>query len=128
MPSRYHLTPTAQKHVREAMHETRQRWGTNQAKKYRADFENGLQHLAENHPRLRTPHREALAEGTDFSLHLIEHRYVAYQPYGENDIIIAGIFHESMDMPRHLRDLQSMTRDEIDALRRDIKHLKTKAH
>lgn len=125
MRAKYHLTLTAQGHVREAVHETRRRWGTHRAKKYRVDFERGLQHLADNHLRLCSPHGEALAEGTYFSLHLIEHRYVAYQSYGKYDIIIAGIFHEAMDMPRHLQKLQAMSAAEINALKQALRTVKT---
>jgi plasmid stabilization system protein ParE len=69
------MTPTAEEHLRLAVKETRARWGRARANRYSNDFLDGLDHLAENHRRLRTAHREAMGEGTVFHLHLMEHRY-----------------------------------------------------
>lgn len=125
---RYHTTNTAETHFWQALSDTRIKWGRLQVRKYRRELLDAFLYIAEHHPRMRSPHRAALAEGTDFSLHFAGHRYIAYIPHDRHNVIIAGIFHESMDIPHHLRELQSMTRDEIDALRRDIKRLQTKAH
>jgi plasmid stabilization system protein ParE len=117
---RYALTPTARNQIRYAFQETRSQWGLQQAKKYRHALLSGLQNLADNHQSLRTSYREKLAEGTSFSIHLIEHRYAAFQEYDANTIIIAGIFHESMDIPARLKELQDMTRNEISTLKREL--------
>ena len=55
-----------------------------------------------------------------FSIHRVEHRYVAFQVHDAKTIIIAGFFHESMDIPNRLLELQSMTQPEMDALKRRI--------
>jgi plasmid stabilization system protein ParE len=116
----YRMTHTARDHLREAVRDTQKKWGQKQASRYNIAFFDGLQRLANNHHRLRSPHRDELVEGTDFSIHLIQHRYVAFQPHNPTTIIIAGIFHESMDIPTKLRELQQMARHEIDALRQEI--------
>jgi len=61
-----------------------------------------------------------MEEGTNFSIHLVEHRYIAFQEHDKNTVIIAGIFHESMDIPSRLKELQAMTKLEIDALKYEI--------
>jgi hypothetical protein len=43
---------------------------------------------------------------------------VAFQPHNKDSIIIVGIFHESMDMPARLKELQTLTRHEITALKK----------
>jgi plasmid stabilization system protein ParE len=118
--ARFWITPTAQNHIRNALSNTRDKWGHNQAVKYRQKLEQGLQHIADNHHTFNSPHRNELAKDTTFSIHLIEHHYVAFQKHDKNIIIIAGIFHESMDIKTRLTELHSMTRHEIDALKREI--------
>ncbi len=112
----YHMTATAETHFWNALRESKQKWGRKRAEKYRIDFLAGLQHIADNHQTFNSPHRTTMAEGTAFSIHLVEHRYVAFQTYG-NDVIIAGIFHEHMDVPARLNELQNMSQAEIDAIR-----------
>jgi plasmid stabilization system protein ParE len=119
------MTPTAEVHFWEALGDTTRKWGEKQAEKYRLKFLDGLQHIAENHEKFHSSHRDDLAAGTDFSVHLVEHRYVAFQAQNQNTVIIAAIFHESMDIPTRLRELQTMGRHEIDILRREIGHLRT---
>lgn len=116
----YYMTPTARRHLKAAVHDTHRRWGKQQAKRYNAAFLAGLQALADNHATLHTPHRAALAENTDFSLHLVEQRYVAFQVDEKNTVIVAGIFHGAMDIPAQLRILQSLTPHEIDTLKQEI--------
>ena len=119
----YRMTATAEGHFWNALRQSKQKWGHKRAEKYRVKFLVGLQNIADNHQTFNSPHREELAEGTVFSIHLVEHRYVAFQEHGKNTIIVAGIFHESMDIPTRLRELQSMARQEIDALKRQITDL-----
>ena len=116
----YRMTATAERAFWQALQDSKRNWGRKRAEQYRLDFLAGLQRLANNHQRLRSPHRDELVEGTDFSIHLIQHRYVAFQPHNPTTIIIASIFHESMDIPTKLRELQQMARHEIDALRQEI--------
>jgi plasmid stabilization system protein ParE len=123
--STYRITSTAREHLKKAVRDTQRTWGAKQARKYNTDFLAGLQYIADNHQTFNSPHRDELADGTAFSIHLVEHRYVAFQEHGKNAIIIAGIFHESMDIPTRLRELQSMARHEIDALKREIDRTKT---
>jgi plasmid stabilization system protein ParE len=100
--------------------DTQKTWGAKQARRYNTDFLAGLQYIADNHHNFNSPHRDEMADGTDFALHLVEHRYVAFQEHGKNAVIIAGIFHEKMDIPTRLRELQNLARHEIDALKREI--------
>jgi hypothetical protein len=55
-----------------------------------------------------------------FQLHLVEHRYIAFQPHDARTVIIVGIFCEHMDIPNRLKELQTLTRHEISAIRREI--------
>ena len=117
--ARYWLTPTANRHYQRALSETRLNWGQAQAVRYRSVLRAGFQEVADNYPSFNSFHREGLAAGTDFRLHLVGHRYVAFQPY-RSDVIIAGVFHESMNIPAHLRELQDMAGQDIEAIRRAI--------
>lgn len=122
----YRMTATAEAHFHRALKDTQQRWGRAQAEIYRLAFLEGLATLAKTHETLRTRHREALAAGTDFMIHLIEHRYVAFQVHNKNTIIIAGVFHESMDIPNRLREYQTMTQQEIADMKRTIDRIQIK--
>jgi len=124
----YRLTTTARAQLEKAVRETKQTWGMDQARKYSAAFLEGLQHLAENHRQFNAPHRKALAEGTAFSVSLIEHRYVAFREVDKETIVVAGIFHESMDIPARLRELQGLTLHEIDILKREIVRASGRKH
>ena len=115
-----YMTATAEGHFWKALRESKQKWGHKRAEKYRVDFLQGLQHIADNHQTFNSLHRDELAEGTAFLIHLVEHRYVAFQEQDKDTIIIAGIFHESMDIPARLMELQNLVRHEIDALKREI--------
>jgi plasmid stabilization system protein ParE len=119
------LTKTAEKHFWQALKETRSMWGSKQAARYRIQILAGLQHIADNHQRLHSAHRCTLTEGTEFSIYLVQHRYVAYQPYGQDCVIITGIFHEKVDLPARLKELQRITRQEIDAVKREIEGSKS---
>jgi plasmid stabilization system protein ParE len=118
---RYVTTPTARNHIRRAIKETRDKWGLEQAIKYRRALQAGLQSIAENHPMFNSPRRIELAKDTDFFIHHVEHRYVAFQEHNNDTIIIAGVFHESMDIPVRLKELQAKTQREIDSLKRELK-------
>jgi plasmid stabilization system protein ParE len=72
------MTATAERQFWDALAETQEKWGQDRAEKYRLDFLAGLQNIADNHHNFRSAYRKKLAEGTDFSIHLVEHRYVAF--------------------------------------------------
>lgn len=116
----YLMTSTAESHFWKALHDTRKKWGQKQAEEYRIKFLDGLQNIADNYQNYNSAHRKNLALGTDFSLHLVEHRYVVFQEIGQNNIIIVGIFHESMDIPRHLRELQESAKLEVKEVKQKI--------
>lgn len=120
MTRNYRMTSTAETHLKRAVRETNQKWGTKQARKYNSDFLAGLQNIADNHHYSNSSHREKITKGTSFSLYLVEHRYVAFQEYGPGTIIIAGIFHEKMDISRWLKELETASGDEITALKHEI--------
>jgi plasmid stabilization system protein ParE len=117
---KYHTTATAESHFWEALRNTKEFWGEKQAEKYRIKFLQGLQYIADNHQKIHSYHRKKLAEGTDFSLHLVEQRYVVYQTHDKYNVIIAGIFHEQMDIPKRLEELQKMSKAEISALKKAL--------
>lgn len=116
----YRMTATAEAQLKKAVRDTKQAWGIKQARKYAADLLAGFQFIAENHASLNAPHRDELAEGTAFSIHLIGHRYIAFQVHDQDTIIIVGLFHESMDIPTRLKELQGLAQHEIDSLMREI--------
>jgi plasmid stabilization system protein ParE len=118
----YWLTPTANAHYWKIVSDTRQKWGNSQAVKYRSALRAGFQKIADDHKSFHSPHREDLAGGTDFDLHLIEHHYVAFQVRNDQLVIIAGIFHENMDIPARLRELKNMSEGEIAALTKKNLH------
>lgn len=107
--ARYWTTPTARQQIRKAIQDTRRKWGQRQAAKYRRDLQAGFQKIADEHTVFNSAHRDGLAEGTDFTLHLVAHRYVDIQAY-RGDIIIVGVFHEITDIPARLRELQAAKR------------------
>jgi len=116
----YRLTFTAETHLKKAVRDTKERWGLSQARKYSAGLQAGFQYIADNYTSFNSPHRDDLAEGTGFLIHLVEHRYVAFQPYDDDTIIVVGIFHESMDIPNQLKEIQRMAKHEIAVMKRDI--------
>ncbi len=113
----YIMTATAERQFWEALSDTHYKWGHAQAEKYRVKFLAGLQHIADNHRTFNSPHRNELAKDTAFSIHLVEHRYVAFQEHDKNTIIITAVFHESMDIPAQLKELRNMAQHEIEALK-----------
>jgi plasmid stabilization system protein ParE len=117
------VTPTARNHIRKIISDTRDKWGTAQAVQYRRQLEDGLQHIAAHHHTFHSPHREALADGTAFSLHRVQHHYIAFLAHPRKGVIIVGVFHERMDLPTRLRELQNLAQHEIDALKREIGRL-----
>jgi toxin ParE1/3/4 len=120
MTHRFHITPTAREHLKLAVRDTKREWGLAQAKRYNDAFQAGLEKLAKNHRSIGTGHRAAMTQGTDFKLHLMEHRYVVFQTHDAFNIIIAGIFHERMDIPTRLLELSLLSKDEIAAIVQQI--------
>ena len=116
----YHLTQTALAHLEEAISMTARKWGREQAKTYDAALEKGFKEIAKQGGAIVTDFRADMAKGRDFSLHLVEHHYVAFKINGCNNVIIAGIFHEKMNIPVKLKRLQQMSRGEISDLRDEI--------
>ena len=117
----YHMTATAEAQFLHAILETHEKWGIRQAYKYRDSFLSGLQELAENYKNFITHYREELTKGTDFHAHLIEHRYVVYQAYDDRSILIVAIFYGRMDVPKRLKEIMEMSRDEIAQLKEKIR-------
>ena len=117
---RYHMTPTAEGHFWSALGDSQKKWGQRRAEKYRVDFLAGLNNLAKNHRILVATFRQNMTQGTDFRVHLLEHRYVVFQDHDAHNIIIAGIFHEKMDIPSRIRELAMMTHDEIEIIKTQI--------
>ena len=116
----YYLTSTALSHLEEAIRATARKWGREQAKTYDAALEKGFKEIAKQRESIMTDFRADMAKGTDFSLHLVEHHYVVFKIHDSNNAIIAGIFHEKMNIPVKLKRLQQMSRGEIDDLRDEI--------
>jgi len=95
MPS-YHLSNAAADDLAGIAAFTIERFGTEQARRYRDQFETCFQTLAEN-PKLGRD-AEEVSEG----LRRFEHQshVIFYQP-GDAGILIVRILHQSMDVPRH---------------------------
>ena len=117
---KFHLTETAFRQLDDIVYKTALDRGPDQAEKYKQQQLAGFDKIAQEHMTMRTEHREKLAKGTDFKVHLVEHHYAAYQSHDQHNVIIAGVFHERMDIPTQLRELKGMTRHEIGAIKRDI--------
>lgn len=81
----------------------------------------GFQQITERHRSLHTAHRAELAAGTAFHAHLLEHRYVVFKVYDEQTVIVVGIFHERMDIPTRIRELERLSRHELAVLTGEIK-------
>jgi plasmid stabilization system protein ParE len=99
---------------------TASRFGIRQAERYREELLAGIEKIADEPDKIKTAFRNELAEGTDYSLYLVGGRYIAYQVYGKDTVIIAGIFRGDMEVPRYLRELQQLNAREIEAIRRII--------
>ena len=118
----YLLTRTALSHLEKVIRETARRWEWRQAESYRDALLAGFRDIAENSPSLRFSHRQTLAQGTAFSLHLVEHHYVCFTRSVNATVIVARLFHERMNIPVRLKELQSMSSGEIAALQATIAH------
>ena len=116
----YHLTETALSQFETVIRDTAHRWGWRQAEIYRDALLQGFQEIAENHAALHSPHRAALANGAGFSLHLVEHHYVCFTLHDNDTLIVAGLFHEAMNMPVRLKELHAMGADDIAVLQDEI--------
>ena len=79
--------------------ETFRKWGSGQADTYLDDIDRALGGLIDN-PRMGSDCSDLLM-GTR---RLIIGRHVAFYEVDENAILVIRILHQSMDMPRHLRD------------------------
>lgn len=100
--------------------DTARRWGWQQAESYRDALLTGFQEIAQNHSALHSPHRAALAHGTGFSLHLVEHHYVCFTRHDDTTVIVTGLFHERMNIPVRLKELQTMSARDIAVLHAEI--------
>ena len=56
----YYMTATAEGHFWKALRESKQKWGHKRAEKYRVDFLQGLQYIADNHQTFNSLHRDEL--------------------------------------------------------------------
>lgn len=110
------MTATAEETFWDVIDETLERWGVRQADKYLDQLVGGFQYIADHHETLGNPHRYTLTKGTQFSVHLVVHRYIAYVVRKDGTVIIAGLFYERMDIPACLKDLESLGSEEIAAL------------
>jgi plasmid stabilization system protein ParE len=116
----YHLTSTALAQLDEAVRKTARKWGLTQAMIYKAAMEKGFEKIATRGESIMTDFCSDMAKGSDFSLHLVEHHYVAFKAHDKDNIIIAGVFHEKMNIPVKLKNLQQMSRSEISDLEDEI--------
>jgi len=118
--TKYHLTTTARAQTERVIRETARKWGLAKAVAYNAALEKGFEEIAKLGQFMMTDFRANMVKGTDFSLHLIEHHYVAFKAYNGKNVIIVGVFHEKMNIPVKLKNLQQMSRAEISYLRDEI--------
>jgi plasmid stabilization system protein ParE len=103
----------ARDHLKSAINDTRKRWGAKQARDYNAAFLAGLDFLANNHHRLRSRHHEMTVDGVSYRTYKLLQRYVIYQEYGVEHLIISSISHERMNVPQRLFELAELSRVEV---------------
>lgn len=107
------LTPTAAEHFRQALQYTKQKHGLAQMKKYAALLKKGLAAIPEHHSY-------AAKQSEGLELQLIEHHYAAYKVLTDGTFAIAALLWEGRDIPERLKELNSMTAQEISALQKQI--------
>lgn len=117
---KFYLTTTAREQIKIAVRDAKKIWGQTRAEKYNADFQAGLDKLAQTHTMLRGTFRSYMTQGTPFHIHRLEQHYVVFVEHDALNLIIVGVFHEKMDLPSRLHELALMTADEIGAIKERI--------
>lgn len=112
MTSHIVFTPTALEHFRNILIYTKKNYGTEQMHKYSALLKKGFSEIAKNHQH-EEGKRTDWKNNTGFELQNIQHYYVVYKIIRGNILVITGIFHNSMDIPTRLKELQRMSQQEI---------------
>jgi len=93
------LSEAARSDLIDIWSETFQKWGSDQADTYLDDIDRTLNGLIEN-PRMGS-------DCSDLQMgarRLITGRHVAFYEVTESAIFVIRVLHQSMDMPRHLRE------------------------
>ena len=108
---RFYMTPTALNTIRKVGRDTAREWGKAQANKYHTELRKGCQECADSYKSF--PAREDYVGAVNLSLHHVGHHYIAFRPIGDNEVTIAGVLYEGVDIPNRLKELQSMTQQEI---------------
>lgn len=80
--------------------ETFRKWGSAQADAYLDDIDRALNGLTDN-PLMGSDCSDLLQGAR----RLITGRHVAFYEVDERAILVIRVLHQSMDMPRHLRDM-----------------------
>jgi len=93
------LSEAARTDLIEIWSETFQKWGPEQADTYLDDINRTLNGLVDN-PRMGTDCSDLLKGAR----RLITGRHVVFYEIGESAIFVVRVLHQSMDVPRHLRD------------------------
>lgn len=111
----YRMAKIAMADLRRIAMDTRRQWGKDQALKYVAEMQEGFQHIADRHDAL--PQHSRLTGASKLRLHRIASHYICYLIMTPDLIIITGMLHERMDIPARLRELQTLTENDIGDLR-----------
>lgn len=93
------LSEAARSDLIDIWSETFQKWGSDQADAYLDDIDRALNGLVEN-PRMGSDCSDLLIGAR----RLITGRHVAFYEVSESAIFVIRVLHQSMDMPRHLRE------------------------
>lgn len=113
------MTPTALNTIRKVGRDTAREWGKAQADKYLTELRKGCQECADRYKSF--PAREDYVGAANLSLHHVGHHYIAFRPIGDNEVAIAGVLYEGMDIPNRLKELQTMTGQEIAAIAESLR-------
>lgn len=93
------LSEAAQSDLVDIWGETFRKWGPDQADAYLDDIDRALNGLIDN-PRMGSDCSDLLMGAR----RLVTGRHVAFYEIDERAIFVIRVLHQSMDMPRHLRE------------------------
>ena len=111
----YILTSEARRHLRALKANSIKRYGKVRTAEYLQVLHDGLQYAAINPQKLpaKSQERMAMTGETDLMLHHIGRHYVAFKFIDQDTIAIGAILGDTMDIPNRLKELNTMTREEI---------------
>jgi plasmid stabilization system protein ParE len=113
--AKYHITPLAGEHMRNIAREGIRRWGIAQALAYAEQLERGFQHIADRHDAF--PKRPRLTGASGLRLHRVGRHYIVFVVLTPDHVAITAVLHDHMDVPARLREVQSLTEQQVGDIR-----------